>query len=198
MRDQDDETMSDELVDAIELLREPAAVRPEWRAELLRRARESSADVSVAAAPRARRVSLSVPSAIAAGIVCALLGASAMFMYRRGPQATAVVAQQTPSASATVAANVANTVMLPVRFSLNAPNAGRVTIVGDFNDWNPTTLPMRRSADGRVWEVEVRLPLGRYNYAFLVDGRLARDPRAPSTADDDFGTPNSVLMVNGS
>jgi hypothetical protein len=49
-----------------------------------------------------------------------------------------------------------------------------------------------------MWEVEVRLPLGRYNYAFLVDGRLARDPGAPSTTDDGFGTPNSVLMVQGS
>ena len=79
-----------------------------------------------------------------------------------------------------------------------APNAARVSIVGDFNHWNPTTLPMKRSADGRLWEVEVRLPLGRYSYAFMIDGRIAADPSAPSGAGDDFGTPNSVLMVRGS
>lgn len=186
MRDQDDETMSSELSDAIELLREKPIVRREWRDELLRRASESTA----APTRSMRRVSLTMPWAIAAGIVCALIGASATLLVHREPTAVSVVAEQ-PVAPASGA-------MLPVRFSLNAPNAARVTIVGDFNDWNPTTLPMRRSADGRVWEVEVRLPLGRYNYAFMVDGRLARDPVAPSTADDDFGTPNSVLMVRGS
>jgi len=192
MRDQDDEPMSSELTDAIELLREKPVVRPEWRAELLRRASEARADdvASVAAPRRANRVSLSLPWAIAAGIVCALIGAGATVMLRQ-PATVATVA----AVPSTVAANA---VMLPVRFSLDAPHAARVTIVGDFNDWNPTTLPMRRSADGRIWEVEVRLPLGRYNYAFLVDGRLARDPQAPSTADDDFGTANSVLMVRGS
>ena len=192
MRDQDDEPMSSELTDAIELLREKPVVRPEWRAELLRRASEERADdVAIVAAPRrSRRVSLSLPWAIAAGVVCALVGAGATVMLRQPATVTTVAA-----APSTVAANA---VMLPVRFSLDAPHAARVTIVGDFNDWNPTTLPMRRSADGRIWEVEVRLPLGRYNYAFLVDGRLARDPQAPSTADDDFGTANSVLMVRGS
>jgi len=73
-----------------------------------------------------------------------------------------------------------------------------VSIVGDFNQWNPTTLPMRRSADGRSWEVEVRLPLGRYSYAFLIDGKISPDPGAPQGAGDDFGAPNSVLMVRGS
>jgi hypothetical protein len=191
MRDQNDETMSGELSDAIELLREKPAVRPEWRDELLRRA---VAAESTRARPTARtsRVSLSLPWAIAAGIVCALVGAGAtMLVDRRAPGAPpAIVAQQHVA--------TADAVMLPVRFSLSAPNAARVSIVGDFNDWNPATLPMRRSADGRLWEVEVRLPLGRYNYAFMVDGQLARDPDAPSTAHDDFGAPNSVLMVRGS
>ena len=193
MRDQDDDPMTGELADAIELLREKPVVRTEWRAELLRRANEQSADdVSIARpSPRLRRVSLSLPLAIAAGIVCALVGAGATLMLRQPAPATTV-------ATATAPSTAPSAVMLPVRFSLDAPNAARVTIVGDFNDWNPTTLPMRRSADGRIWEVEVRLPLGRYNYAFLVDGRLARDPQAPSTADDDFGTANSVLMVRGS
>jgi hypothetical protein len=192
MRDQDENRMSSELSDAIELLREAPAVRPEWRDELLRRANANARTREDYATPvRAmRRVSLSVPWAVAAGVVCALIGASATILLRHEPRPSNIVAEQHIAAS--------EGVMLPVRFSLHAPQAGRVSIVGDFNDWNPTTLPMRRSADGRVWEVEVRLPLGRYNYAFFVDGRLAPDPGAPSTADDDFGTPSSVLMVRGS
>jgi hypothetical protein len=178
----DDDNVAGQLADAIALLRQTPPVRREWRDELLRQAE--------APAKPTRRVSLSVPWALAAGLACALLGAGAMTLLRRQPAPSAVAAEQPPATS--------QGVLLPVRFSLNAPNAARVSIVGDFNNWNPTTLPMRRSADGRLWEVEVRLPLGRYNYAFLVDGRLARDPDAPSAADDDFGTPNSVLMVRGS
>ncbi|HEY4306765.1 MAG TPA: isoamylase early set domain-containing protein [Gemmatimonadaceae bacterium] len=187
MRDQDEDTVRGELAAAIRVLREAPVVRGEWREELLRRA-----SVPRTSAPRVmRRVSLSMPWALAAGIVCALLGAGMTMLLRHDPQPASIVAER-PVAVAPPA------VMLPVRFSLDAPRAARVTIVGDFNDWNPTTLPMRRAADGRVWEVEVRLPFGRYNYAFMVDGHLARDPGAPSTADDDFGKPSSVLMVRGS
>jgi hypothetical protein len=32
----------------------------------------------------------------------------------------------------------------------------------------------------------------------MVDGRLARDPAAPQDVSDDYGSPNSVLMVRGS
>jgi 1,4-alpha-glucan branching enzyme len=88
--------------------------------------------------------------------------------------------------------------MLPVRFSIVAPNAAHVTIVGDFNQWNPSALPLKRSANGRLWEVEVRLPLGVYTYAFMIDGHLAPDPTAPRSVADDYGAPNSVLMVRGS
>lgn len=186
MRDEQHDTLSGDLSDAVELLRQAPPVRAAWREELLRAASTERA-LKPGVKP-ARRVSLSVPWALAAGLTCALVGAGAVTMMRSAPADVRAVAQAPASA----------TVMLPVRFSLTAPKAGRVYIVGDFNDWNPTTLPMRRSADGRVWEVEVRLPLGRYNYAFMVDGRLARDPEAPSTAGDDFGTPNSVLMVRGS
>jgi 1,4-alpha-glucan branching enzyme len=73
-----------------------------------------------------------------------------------------------------------------------------VAIVGDFNQWNAESLPMRRSADGRRWEIEVRLPPGRYTYGFVVDGKLTPDPRAPESASDDFGIPNSVRMVSRS
>jgi 1,4-alpha-glucan branching enzyme len=107
-------------------------------------------------------------------------------------------ARATASPTAIAAASPLLTTVLPVRFSVVAPRAAQVSIVGDFNHWNPTTLPMRRSADGQTWEVEVKLPVGRYSYAFLIDGAFAPDPAAPRGSGDDFGTPNSVLMVRGS
>ena len=40
-----------------------------------------------------------------------------------------------------------------VHFAVWAPNARLVSVVGDFNEWNPARHPMRRRADIGVWEI---------------------------------------------
>jgi 1,4-alpha-glucan branching enzyme len=81
-----------------------------------------------------------------------------------------------------------------VRFTLRAPGARRVAIVGDFNRWDPAATPLAAAA-GR-WEVEVPLTPGRHAYAFVVDGRRwVLDPAAPSERDPDFGREHSVTVV---
>ena len=127
-----------------------------------------------------RRWSVRPLTAIAAGLVCALAGGSAVAAVLHRPAAQSVVSQSR------------------VRFSFDAPHATRVSIVGDFNGWNPTALPLHRAPDGRTWVVEVPLAPGRYAYSFVVDGALAPDPSAPRGTDDDFGAPNSILLVRGS
>ena len=83
-----------------------------------------------------------------------------------------------------------------LQFVLVAPQAASVSLVGDFNDWDPARSPMR-TAQG-VWATAVRLAPGRYRYAFLVNGVEWRaDPAAPSAKDDEFGTPSSVVTVGG-
>jgi 1,4-alpha-glucan branching enzyme len=39
-----------------------------------------------------------------------------------------------------------------VRFALWAPNAERVTVVGDFNDWNKESHPLEPAGDSGVWD----------------------------------------------
>ena len=39
-----------------------------------------------------------------------------------------------------------------VRFAVWAPNADRVSVIGDFNGWNPDRHPMRNRGDSGVWE----------------------------------------------
>jgi len=85
----------------------------------------------------------------------------------------------------------------PVAFALDAPQAASVSVVGDFNDWNPKATPLSRKRGG-TWEVHVRLDPGQYNYAFVVNGsNWVPDPTAPKVAVDDFGSPNSVITVAG-
>jgi hypothetical protein len=185
-RDESDEDLPRPLNDALPLLRDLPTVRPQWRADVLR-------EVARSGKPE-RRVSLSVPWTIAAALLCAVVGGGAALVATHARSSALPIG----AIASSPAPAMPTTAVLPVRFSVVAPHAARVAIVGDFNHWNPTTLPMRRSADGRTWEVEVRLPVGRYSYAFLIDGSLALDPAAPRSSGDDFGEPNSVLMVRGS
>ncbi|PYO93047.1 MAG: hypothetical protein DMD62_11090 [Gemmatimonadetes bacterium] len=83
-----------------------------------------------------------------------------------------------------------------LQFVFVAPRAASVSLVGDFNDWDPARSPMQ-TAQG-VWATAVRLAPGRYRYAFLVNGVEWRaDPAAPVAKDDEFGTPSSVVTVGG-
>lgn len=84
------------------------------------------------------------------------------------------------------------------RFMIVAPGARQVALVGDFNDWDQGATPLLKVASNGVWTAEVRLPPGRYSYAFLVDGqRWVADPAAPRAVGDDFGRPSSVVTVRG-
>lgn len=83
-----------------------------------------------------------------------------------------------------------------LRFSLYAPQAGSVTLIGDFNGWGSTTELRLEPTDNGTWSVVVPLPSGRYQYAFLVDGqRWVTDPRAEQQVSDDFGRQNAVVTI---
>jgi 1,4-alpha-glucan branching enzyme len=56
-----------------------------------------------------------------------------------------------------------------VRFAVWAPNARRVSVVGDFNGWDGRRHPMRKRVEAGVWELFIpRLPVGSvYKYEIL-------------------------------
>jgi hypothetical protein len=86
-----------------------------------------------------------------------------------------------------------------VKFVLVAPQAARVSLVGDFNGWDPAATPMQRTPTGGTWSVVVPLSAGRHEYAFVVDGKhWLPDPSAPLAPVDGLGAPNSVVLVSGS
>lgn len=65
----------------------------------------------------------------------------------------------------------------PITFQCQAPEAGTVFLIGEFNDWNPSTHPMHRQADGS-WVLQLPLAHGRHYYQFLVDGKPRLDSHA--------------------
>ena len=85
-----------------------------------------------------------------------------------------------------------------VQFVLTAPRASSVTVVGDFNGWDPGATPMRRRDTG-AWVAAIPVQPGRHLYAFIVDGdRWIPDPAAPLAPEDGFGIRNSVIVVGDS
>ena len=83
-----------------------------------------------------------------------------------------------------------------LRFSLYAPQADSVALVGDFNGWGSMSEVRLKPAGKGMWSVVVPLPSGRYQYAFLVDGkRWVTDPRAEQHVSDDFGRQNAVVTI---
>ena len=50
-----------------------------------------------------------------------------------------------------------------------APNAASASIVGDFNEWNPSAHPMKKISDG-VWECTLPFEFAQFEaYKFLIE-----------------------------
>ena len=82
-----------------------------------------------------------------------------------------------------------------VNFICQAPQAQSVSLVGDFNQWDPQAHPMQRQPDGG-WLLQVELRHGHHRYAFLVDGHLTLDPRGQGITRNDHGDRVSLVPVS--
>jgi len=75
-----------------------------------------------------------------------------------------------------------------------SPAAKKVFLVGEFNGWRADAKRMVKTRDGS-FRARLRLPPGRYEYQFLVDGTWLADPDAPEQVPNPFGTSNGVVTV---
>jgi 5'-AMP-activated protein kinase regulatory beta subunit len=82
-----------------------------------------------------------------------------------------------------------------VTFSIEAPRAEKVTLTGDFNNWNAKKHPMKNQGNG-MWNRTVMLQPGKYEYKFFIDGNWKEDPGNQQTCSNRFGTLNSVLDLD--
>jgi len=86
-----------------------------------------------------------------------------------------------------------------VTFSLPSQIAKSVTtahLVGDFNDWNPSSTPMKRLKNGTF---TMTLSLRRneeYQFRYLLDGvRWENDEKADKYVPNAYGSENSAVVV---
>ncbi len=81
-----------------------------------------------------------------------------------------------------------------VEFRLYRPEASFVSLVGDFNHWNPEDDLLARGSNG-VWRLKKKLFRGVYRYKFIVDGEWMPDMYNQRSASDDTGEVCSVIEI---
>lgn len=79
-------------------------------------------------------------------------------------------------------------------FEYYAPLAKEVHLAGTFNEWDLKSYPLKKDKGGN-WKRELGLPLGRYEYRYLVDGTWENDQRPVECIPNTFGSWNCVVTV---
>ena len=84
-----------------------------------------------------------------------------------------------------------------VKATFAVPDRGRsVSVVGDFNGWDPLAHPLRKRSNG-TRSVAVELLVGhRYRFRYLHDGGVwADDPAADAIEANGYGGTHGVLIA---
>lgn len=71
------------------------------------------------------------------------------------------------------------------------PTARQVFVAGSFNEWNPTSLPLKK--EGNAWILPLHLSAGKHLYKFIVDRKWILDPANKLWEQNEHGTGNSIL-----
>ncbi|MBF0494518.1 MAG: hypothetical protein HQL28_05240 [Candidatus Omnitrophica bacterium] len=80
-------------------------------------------------------------------------------------------------------------------FSLFAPEAGDVYVLGDFNGWKKCDANKLVKIDDGKWQAHFNIKKGRYRYKFMVDGKWTHDTSNDLVEENVFGSVDSVLSL---
>ena len=72
--------------------------------------------------------------------------------------------------------------------------AERACVVGDFNDWDPSRHPMKRTK-AKPWRVAVDLVPGEYQFRYLVNDGEWHDEESVEHCPNPFGGENALLAL---
>jgi hypothetical protein len=82
----------------------------------------------------------------------------------------------------------------PYEFKLKGfDDAKQVMLAGNFNDWDPRGLIMKKTDE--AWVYSYVLGPGNYQYKFVVDGKWMTDPENPNFVIGPKGNKNSFMVI---
>ena len=85
--------------------------------------------------------------------------------------------------------------LISIDFAVTAPSAKEVFLAGEFNEWKVNETS-RMSFNNGVWVKKVSLPLGKYRYRFVVDGKWVEDTSNPLKELNPYGEMDSLVEVS--
>lgn len=81
-----------------------------------------------------------------------------------------------------------------ITFSVFAPDAKEVYVVGDFNDWKLDDNS-RMGKDNDIWKKKMNFIRGSYRYRFVVDGIWLEDSNNSNKVLNPYGEMDSLLEL---
>ena len=81
-----------------------------------------------------------------------------------------------------------------VMFSVFAPEAQEVHIVGEFNNWQVNGVSRMMQNSG-TWSKKLELVPGKYRYRFVVDGNWVEDSSNPNKEVNPYGSVDSLIEI---
>lgn len=83
-----------------------------------------------------------------------------------------------------------------VTFKISEVEAEKAVLLGDFNEWNPESNPLKQRKDGS-FSTSLSLEAGQsYRFRYLLDGEnWINDTEADELALNRFGTQDCVLAI---
>ncbi|MEH6451937.1 MAG: glycogen-binding domain-containing protein [Psychromonas sp.] len=83
------------------------------------------------------------------------------------------------------------------RFVIYQSDIKQVEITGSFTNWQ--RIPLQPAGASGYWEITLEVPPGEHAFSYILDGdNIFADPTILAQEKDDFGTINSILIVEAS
>ena len=83
---------------------------------------------------------------------------------------------------------------ITVEFRIYKPDASLVSLVGDFNHWNPENNLLSKGKDG-IWRLQMKLFPGLYRYKYIIDGEWVPDMYNSRSGSDNTGEVCSMIEI---
>ena len=83
------------------------------------------------------------------------------------------------------------------RFVIYQSEIKQIEIAGSFTNWQ--RIPLQPAGSTGYWEITLDIPPGEHVFSYILDGdTILADPTIPAQEKDDFGTINSIIVVEAS